>query len=157
MRCWKKASASKRSGYSKTFTNCFPGICRTIPFISISQSAARTSEEDNSDFSTSSSTCTASSTPSRPKMFFSWGESASANKDARSARDVPWNSINFAAKFHPQARGDQRARILRPLHDHHAQRNPRDDPVAHREILGSGMRAKWKLTDQRAAFFDFAE
>jgi hypothetical protein len=42
--------------YSNTRTNCFPGICRMIPRISISHRAASVSEEFNPVVSTSSST-----------------------------------------------------------------------------------------------------
>ena len=47
--------------YNNTLLNCFPGICRTIPFISRSKRVARTSEEFKPDRSTMSSICTASS------------------------------------------------------------------------------------------------
>src|SRR5262249_14435041 len=48
--------------YNKTLPNCFPGICRTIPFISRSKSVARTSDEFKPELSTMSSIGFGSST-----------------------------------------------------------------------------------------------
>ena len=44
--------------YRRTFANCFPGSCLTIPFISRSKRVARTSDEFKPDRSTMSSICT---------------------------------------------------------------------------------------------------
>src|SRR5450432_1056579 len=57
----------------KLFTKFFPGICRTLPFNSSSNSAAKISEEDISfsNFSTISSMCVDSSAFSRLRIRFS--------------------------------------------------------------------------------------
>jgi hypothetical protein len=46
----------KSRPYKSTLTNCLPGNCRTMPFISNSKSVASTSDEFSPEFSTNSST-----------------------------------------------------------------------------------------------------
>src|ERR1700733_12454823 len=81
-------AAEMEYGYSRILRNCFPGICLTIPFISISHSDAKTSDEFNSVFSSSSSTWIDSSVSRRANILFSTSDSALSNKDARSALEV---------------------------------------------------------------------
>src|SRR6266581_2151024 len=69
--------------------------------------------------------------------------------------NVPRHAENLSAELHGQARGDQRPTVLRPLHDHDAERHAGDDPVADREILWRRVRAQGKFTDDCAAFQHF--
>src|SRR5258708_28708558 len=70
---------------------------------------------------------------------------------------VPGNAINFAAKLHPQPRGDERTGILRALYHDNAEGYSRHHAVAHWEILWCRMRPQRKFADQRATLFNFRE
>jgi hypothetical protein len=129
--------------YNRTFRNCLPGNWVITPPSSLSNRAARTSDDVKPEFSTKSSTYLASSmlqsevgspstTSSQPVIHLAPG---SISGSVRS-----WNSglparraERLAAKLHGQPGGGQRPRILRACRDH----NPERD--AHRDTAGAAL------------------
>ena len=68
-----------------------------------------------------------------------------------SRSDVAGHGVNFPALLQREPRRNQRAGVLRRLHDDDPQAQPADDAVAVRKIFGDGRSPQRELRDERAA------